>query len=171
MFHLKAVISVQNFKRIHRVTVCLFQQCIALIFWVHVFQMLWSIIYCSKFTLWGSWEVLQHTPWQDWCLWGLRSAGERDRLPGCAMWKLTKLEPNIQCTRLPMWSTGNCTLVVQRGALPIEIWTTDRQTGWKVRYLCQSRPEWQQPVLSNELHCVCVLHTVEIYIKSADRQD
>ena len=94
-------------------------------------------------------------------MWGLRSAGERDRLPGCTLWKLTKLEPNIQCTRLPMQSTGNCALVVQRGALPIEIWTTDRQTGWKVTYLCQSRPEWQQPVLSNELHCVCVLRTVE----------
>ena len=55
------------------------------------------------------------------------SAGERDRLPGCALWKLTKLEPNVQCTRLPMWSTGNCGLVVWRCALPIEIWTTDRQ--------------------------------------------
>ena len=67
------------------------------------------------------------TPWQDWCMWVLRSAAERDRLPGSALWKLTKLEPNIQCTRLPMQSTGNCALVVQRGALPIEIWTTDRQ--------------------------------------------
>ena len=32
MFHHKAVISVQSLKRIHRVTVCIFQQCIALIF-------------------------------------------------------------------------------------------------------------------------------------------
>ena len=54
-------------------------------------------------------------------------AGGRDRLPGCTLWKLTKLEPNIQCTRLPMQSNGNCGLVVQRCALPIEIWTTDRQ--------------------------------------------
>ena len=57
------------------------------------------------------------------------SAGERDRLLGCALWKLTKLEPNIQHTRLPMWSTGNCGLVVQRGPLPIEIWTTNRMKG------------------------------------------
>ena len=42
-------------------------------------------------------------------------------IPGCALWKLTKLEPNIQHTTLPMQSTGNCTPVVQRGALPIEI--------------------------------------------------
>ena len=67
------------------------------------------------------------TPWQDWCMWVLRWAGERDRLPGCTLWKLTKLEPNIQCIRLPMRSNGNCGLVVQRCALPIEIWTTDRQ--------------------------------------------
>ena len=50
-----------------------------------------------------------------------RSAGERHRLLGCTLWKLTKLEPNIQCTRLPMQSTGKCTLVVWRGVLPIEI--------------------------------------------------
>ena len=77
-----------------------------------------------------------------------------ERHPGCTLSTLTNLEPNTQGTRLPMQSTGNCALVVWRGALPIEIWT-DRQTGWKVRYLCQSRPEWQQPVLSNELHHVC----------------
>ena len=100
------------------------------------------------------------TPWQDWCMWGLRSASETDKLPGCTLWKLTKLEPNIRCTRLPMQSTGICTLVVWRGALPIEIWTTDRQTWWMVRYLCQSSPKWQRPVmLSKELHCVCVAHS------------
>ena len=49
------------------------------------------------------------------------SAGERGGLPGCALWKLTKLEPNIQCTRLPMQSNGNCGPVVRRCALPIEI--------------------------------------------------
>ena len=147
MFHHQAVIGVQSFKRNHQVIVCIFQQCVALIFWVHVLQMLWSIIYCS------SHHCLRSITTQDWCLWVLRSAGERDRHPGCTLLTLTILEPNTQCTRLPMQSTGNCTLVVQRGALPIEIWT-DRETGWKVRYLCQSRPEWQQPVLSNELHCV-----------------
>ena len=63
----------------------------------------------------------------------------------------------------PCESTGNCGLVVCRGALPIEIWITDRQTGWKVRYLCQSRPEWQWPVLSNELCCVCVVHSWNLH--------
>ena len=71
----------------------------------------------------------------------------------CWHWQIWNQILNTQ--DCPMQSTGNCALVVWRGALPIEIWTTDRQTGWKVRYLCQSRPEWQQPVLSNELHCVC----------------
>ena len=107
------------------------------------------------------WEVEKYcnTPHGKIDVCGVWCQLERDRQPGCALWKLTKLEPNIQHTRLPMWSTGNCALVVQRGTLPIEIWTTDRQTGWKVRYLCQSRPDWQQPVLSNELHCVCVVHS------------
>ena len=143
MFHHQAVIGVQSFKRNHQVIVCIFQQCVALIVWVHVLQMLWSIIYCS------SHHCLRSITTQDWCLWVLRSAGERDRHPGCTLWTLTNLEPNTQHTRLPMQSTGNCALVVWRGALPIEIWTTDRQTRWKVRYLCQSRPEWEQPVLSN----------------------
>ena len=49
------------------------------------------------------------------------SAGERYRLPGCAMWTLTNLEPNTQHTRLPIQSTGNCALVVWRGTLPIKI--------------------------------------------------
>ena len=148
MFHHQAVIGVQSFKRNHQVIVCIFQQCIALIFWVHVLQLLWSIIYCS------SHHCLRSITTQEWCLWVLRSAGERDRHPGCTLSTLTNLEPNTQCTRLPMQSTGNCALVVWRGALPIEI-LTDRQTGWKVRYLCQSRSKWQQSVLSNELYCVC----------------
>ena len=122
MFHHQAVIGVQSFKRNHQVIVCIFQQCVALIFWVHVLQMLWSIIYCS------SHHCLRSITIQDWCLWVLRSAGERDRHPGCALWTLTNSEPNTQCTRLPMQSTGNCTLGVWRGALPIKIWTTDRQT-------------------------------------------
>ena len=105
------------------------------------------------------------TPWQDWCTWGLRSAGETDKLPGCALWKLTKLEPNIQCTRLPMQSTGICTLVVWRSALPIAYWNmNNRQTWWMVRYLCQSSPKWQRPVmLSKELHCVCVVHSWNLH--------
>ena len=48
IFYNKTVISVQSLKTIHRVAVCIFQQCVALIFWVHVLQMLWSIIYCSS---------------------------------------------------------------------------------------------------------------------------
>ena len=149
MFHHQAVIGVQSFKRNHQVIVCIFQQCVALIFWVTCIANACGQLFIVPVTT--VWEVLQH---RNWCLWVLRSAGERDRHPGCTLLTLTNLEPNTQCTRLPMQSTGNCTLVVWRGALPIEIWT-DRQTGWKVRYLCQSRPEWQQPVLSNELHCVC----------------
>ena len=120
MFHLKVVISVQSFKRINWVIAWIFQQCIALISWVHVLQMLWSIIYCSSSN--GHFEM-------DWCTWGLRSAGETDKLPGCTLWKLTKLEPNIQCTRLPIQSTGICALVVWRGALPIAYWNmNNRQT-------------------------------------------
>ena len=158
MFHLKVVISVQSFKRNNQVIAWIFQQCIALISWVHVLQMLWSIIYCSSSK--GHFEMYYNTM-QDWCIWGLRSAGETDKQPGCALWKLTKLEPNIQCTRLPMQSTGICTLVVWRGALPIAYWNmNNRQTWWMVRYLCQSSPKWQRPVmLSKELHCVCVVHS------------
>ena len=36
----------------------------------------------------------------------------------------------------------------------------NRQTGYKVRYLCWSRPKWQWPLmLSTELQCVCVCCT------------
>ena len=162
MFHHQAVIGVQSFKRNHQVIVCIFQQCIALIFWVHVLQMLWSIIYCS------SHHCLRSITTQDWCLWVLRSAGERDRHPGCALSTLTNLEPNTQCTRLPMQSTGNCTLVVWRGALPIEIWTqTDRMKG----QIFVSKQAWMTATSVIKWTALCVLCTVEIYIKSADRQD
>ena len=126
--------------------------------------MLWSIIYCS------SHHCLRSVTTQDWCLWVLRSAGERDRTSRlCIVWYWQIWNQILNAQDCPCKSTGNCTLVVQSGALPIEIWT-DRQTGWKVRYLCQSRPEWQQPVLSNELHCVCCAQW-KFTIKSADRQD
>ena len=33
-----------------------------------------------------------------------------------------------------------------------------------VRYLCQSSPKWQRPVmLSKELHCVCVVHSWNVH--------
>ena len=112
------------------------------------------------------------TPWQDWCMWVLRPAGERDRLPGCALWKLTKLEPNIQYTRLPMRSNGNCGLVVQRCALPIEIWTTDRQdirSDICVKADLNDSDQWCYQLTCSV--CVCVLCTVEIFFRTADRQD
>ena len=165
MFHHQAVIGVQSFKRNHQVIGCIFQQCIALIFWAHVLQVLWSIIYCS------SHHCLRSITIQDWCLWVLRSAGERDRHPGCALWTLTNLEPNTQCTRLPMQSTGNCTLVVWRGALPIKIWTTDRQTDRMKGQIFVSKQAWMTATSVIKWTALCVLCTVEIYIKSADRQD
>ena len=165
MFHHQAVIGVQSFKRNHQVIVCIFQQCVALIFWVHVLQMLWSIIYCS------SHHCLRSITTQDWCLWVLRSAGERDRHPGCALWTLTNLEPNTQCTRLPMQSTGNCALVVWRGALPIKIWTTDRQTNRMKGQIFVSKQAWMTATSVIKWTVLCGLCTVEIYIKSADRQD
>ena len=115
MFHHQAVIGVQSFKRNHQVIICIIQQCIALIFEYMYCKMLWSIIYCS------SHYCSRSITTGDWCLWVLRSAGERDRHPGCTLWKLTKLEPNTRCTRLPMQSTGNCALVLWRGTLPIEV--------------------------------------------------
>ena len=99
-------------------------------------------------------------------------AGERDRLPGCTLWKLTKLEPNIQCARLPMQSNGNCGLVVQRCALPIEIWTTDRQdirSDICVKADLNDSDQWCYQL--NCSVCVCVLCTVEIFFRTADRQD
>ena len=161
MFHHQAVIGVQSFKRNHQVIVCIFQQCVALIFWVHVLQMLWSIIYCS------SHHCLRSITTQDWYFWVLRSAGERDRHPGCTLWTLTNLEPNTQHTRLPMQSTGNCTLVVWRGALPIKIGTTDRMKG----QIFVSKQAWMTATSVIKWTALCVLHTVEINIKSADRQD
>ena len=163
MFHHQAVIGVQSFKRNHQVIVCIFQQCIALIFWVHVLQMLWSNIYCF------SHHCLRSITTQDWCLWVLRSAGERDRHPGCALWKLTKLEPNTQCTRLPMWSTGNCALVVWRSTLSIGMWTTDRQGERSDMYIkagLNDSAQW-----CYQMNCIVfVLCTVGIYIQSTDRQ-
>ena len=165
MFHHQAVIGVQSFKRNQQVIVCIFQQCVALIFRVHVLQMLWSIIYCS------SHHCLRSITTQDWCLWVLRSAGERDRHPGCALWTLTNLEPNTQHTRLPMQGTRNCALVVWRGALPIKIWTTDRQTDRMKGQIFVSKQAWMTATSVIKWTALCVLHTVEIYIKSADRQD
>ena len=49
MFPHTAVISVQSeFKENSPSNCLLFPQCISLIFWVHVFQMLWPIVYCSS---------------------------------------------------------------------------------------------------------------------------
>ena len=98
-------------------------------------------------------------------------AGERDRLPGCALWTLTNLEPNTQCTRLPMHSTGNYTLVVWRGALPIKTWTTDRQTDRMKGQIFVSKQAWMTATSVIKWTALCMLHTVEIYIKSVDRQD
>ena len=102
------------------------------------------------------------------------SAGERDRLTGCALWRLTKLEPNIQCTRLPMQSNGNCGPVVWRCALPIEIWTTDRQdirSDSCVKADLNDSDQWCYQLNCSVCVCVCVLHTVEIFFRTADRQD
>ena len=102
------------------------------------------------------------------------SAGKRDRLTGCTLWKLTKLEPNIQCTRLPMQSNGNCGLVVQRCALPIEIWTTDRQdmrSDICVKADLNDSDQWCYQL--NWTLCVLDtrLHTVEIDNFTAHTQD
>ena len=93
-------------------------------------------------------------------------------IPGCTLWKLTKLEPNIQRTRLSMQITGNCALVVWRGALPIEIWTTDRQdirSDICVNADLNDSDQWCYQL--NCSACVCVVHTVEIFFRTADRQD
>ena len=97
MFHHKPVISIQSLKIIHQETVCTFQQCAALIFWVHVFQMLWSIIYCSSHFVGKLRSITTHTMaglmYVRSEIWHCqRSAGERHGLQGCALWKLTKLE-------------------------------------------------------------------------------
>ena len=124
---LKESLSVQSFKRNNWVIAWIFEQCVALISWVHVLQMLWSIIYCSSSN--GHFEMYYNTMAGLMYVRFVRSAGKSDKLPGCALWKLTKLEPNIQHTRLPRQSTGICTLVVWRGALPIAYWNmNNRQT-------------------------------------------
>ena len=158
MFHHQAVIGVQSFKRNHWVIVHIFQQCIALIFRVHVLQMLWSIIYCS------SHHCLRSITTQDWCLWVQRSAGERDRHPGCALLTLTNLEPNTQCTRLPMQSTGNCALVVQRGCTAY--WNMNRQTDrMKMPDICVKAGlnDSNQCYQMNCIVCVCVAHSGNLH--------
>ena len=102
------------------------------------------------------------TPWQDWCTWGLRSAGETDSLPGCALWKLTKLEPNIQRTRLPMQRTGICALVVWRGALLIAYWNmNNRQTDMMKGQIFVSKQSWMtetSDVIKRTASCLCCAH-------------
>ena len=122
-----------------------------------LFQYQWSTFFEKYYnTMAGLMYVSSEVSW-----W----AGERDRLPGCALWKLTKLEPNIQCTRLPMWSTGNYGLVVWRCTLPIEIWN-NRQTGYTVQlYVSKAGPEWQWTSDVINWTAVCgVLCTVENFL-------
>ena len=172
-FYLEAVISAQSFKKnwpskciifstMHRsnfLSTCIPNAVANYL----LFQYQWS--FCLRSIT---------TPWQDWCMWVLRSAGELVReigLTGCALWKLTKIGTKYSMHKIAhvkqweLWTSSS--------EVYIAYWTmNNRQTGYKVRYLCWSRPEWQWPVmLSTELQCVCVLCTIEIFFRTADRQD
>ena len=125
MYHHKPVISVQSLKRIHSSN-CVHISTVRSSSFLSTSIANAVVNYLLSQSL--CWDVEKyynaHHSRIDVCeVWGQLVRN----IPGCALWKLTKLEPNIQCTRLPMQSSGNCTLVVQRGALPIGIWTTDRQ--------------------------------------------
>ena len=96
------------------------------------------------------------TPWQDWCMWVLRSAGETDRLPGCTLWTLTKLELNIQCTRSPMhWELQTSSL---EGC--IAYWNmNNRQTDRMKGQIFVSKQAWMTVTSSIKWTALCVCCT------------
>ena len=86
-------------------------------------------------------------------VWGLRSAVERHtRLRIVEIDKIGTKYSMHKIAHVKHWKMHTHSL---EGC--IAYWNmNNRQTGCKVRYLCQSRPEWQWPVmLSTELQCVC----------------
>ena len=118
-------------------------------------------------TLLGCWEVLQHTPWQDWCLWGLRSAGERHtRLCIVEIDKIGTKYSMHKIAHAKHWelhtsSSEGCTAY----------WNMNRQTDRMKGQIFVSKQAWMTATSVIKWTALCVLCTVEIYIKSADRQD
>ena len=134
--------------------------------------MLWSIIYCSSHFVGKFRSITTHTMaglvYVRSEVLGLRSAGERHtRLWIVEIDKIGIKYSMHKIVHVKHWEM--CTSSLE-GC--IAHWNmNNRQSGCKVRYLCQSGPEWQWPVmLSTELQCVS-LCTVEIYIRTVDRQD
>ena len=89
-------------------------------------------------------------------IWGLRSAGGRHtRLCTVEIDKIGTKYSMHKIAHAKYWEMCTSSLEGYIGHWNMN----NRQSGCKVRYLCQSRPEWQWPVMfSTELQCVCYAH-------------
>ena len=172
MFPHKTVISFLEFKNNSPCNYLLFPQCISLIFWVHVFQMLWPIFLLFQSFWCVSWEMYynwQHGHVDYWSRYANSSA----------TWAKVMLymRSDVSCQLLRESQKGGqydwCCYQLYFVWFGYNLahsgnWQfNNSQTGCKIRwsgdwcYLPERRPKWQWPViLWSALNCVCFRYKV-----------
>ena len=111
--------------------------------------MLWSIIYCS------SHHCLRSITTQDWCLWVLRSAGERDRHPGCNIVDIDKFGTKYSMHKIAHAKHWELHTSSSEGCTAY--WNMNRQTDRMKGQIFVSKAGLNDSnqCYQNELHCVC----------------